>query len=80
MVTGYAINIGVSGVDLVQAMGEVERIALLSFDGRRDGNVLEEVKIKEAPLTEIRDGLGNEEKLADGATFFRSGLMYFEQS
>ncbi len=78
-VKGYAINIGVSGVDLMHAMMEAERIALSTFDGRRDGNRLEEVNIKEADLATLRQQFKIEERGAGGDAVYRSKLIYFDE-
>lgn len=78
-VTGYAINIGVLGVDLMQAMQEAERIAFCTFPGNREGNELEEVKIKEADFLMLREQLKIEEKGLNGETVYRSKLIYFDE-
>ena len=78
-VTGYAINIGVLGADLMQAMLEAERVALTTFPGIRDGNELEEVKIKEADFMMLRDQLKIEEPGSNGDTIYRSKLIYFDE-
>ena len=78
-VRGYAINIGVLGADLMQAMLEAERIAFCAFPGNRDGNELEEVKIKEAEFTMLREQLRFEEKGSNGEPVYRSKLIYFDE-
>jgi hypothetical protein len=78
-VTGYAINIGVMGLDLMTAMLEAERIALSNFPGNREGNELEEVKIKEADFMMLREQLTIEEKGPGGDSIYRSKLIYFDE-
>ena len=78
-VRGYAINIGVLGSDLMQAMHEAERIAFTTFPGKRDGAELEEVKIKEADYNMLREQLRFEEKSAAGEPVYRSKLIYFDE-
>lgn len=78
-VTGYAINIGVLGIDLMQAMFEVERIALGTFPGNREGNELEEVKIKEADFMMLREQLTIEDRGANGDAVYRSKIIYFDE-
>jgi hypothetical protein len=78
-VTGYAINIGLCGHDLMQAMIEAERIALAKFEGARDGNRLEEVNIKEVPLEKLRGQYQFEERDSKGDPLFRSALIYFDE-
>jgi hypothetical protein len=78
-VTGYAINIGVMGVDLMQAMMEAERTALRTFPGDREGNELEEVKIKEADFAMLREQLKIEDRGANGDPVYRSKLIYFDE-
>ena len=63
---------GLLGVDLMQAMQEAERVALTTFGGIRDGNELEEVKIKEADFMMLRDQLKIEERSASGETIART--------
>jgi hypothetical protein len=78
-VTGYAINIGVMGLDLMTAMLEAERIALSKFPGNREGNELEEVKIKEADFMMLREQLTIEEKGVGGDSIYRSKLIYYDE-
>ena len=78
-VRGYAINIGVLGSDLMQAMLEAERIAFTTFPGKREGNELEEVKIKEADYNMLREQLRFEEKSAAGEPVYRSKVIYFDE-
>jgi hypothetical protein len=78
-VTGYAINLGLCGVDLMHAMNDAERIALTAFHGNRDGNRLEEVKIKEIPYDNLRDQFQIEERGANGDSVYRSKLIYFDE-
>lgn len=78
-VTGYVVNIGLSGDDLMQAMTEAERVALRKFDGRRDGNRLEEVKIKEVELPALQDQFPIQEAGSNGNPIFVSKLIYFDE-
>jgi hypothetical protein len=78
-VKGYAINLGVSGVDLMHAMDHAERIALSSFPGQRIGNYLEEVTIKETPLETLREQLKIEDHDVTGEIIYRSKLIYFDE-
>jgi hypothetical protein len=78
-VRGYVVNVGLCGSSLMQAMIEVERIALLKFDGARDGNYLEEANIKTTDLESLRGHFQLEEKGADGEPVFRSGLIFFDE-
>jgi hypothetical protein len=78
-VNGYVVNIGVSGLNLVQALMEVERIALSRFEGNRDGNHLEEANIKNTELEALRDQYQLQEKGSDGELIFRSALIYFDE-
>ena len=78
-VTGYAINIGVAGRDLMQAMMEAERVALCTFQGSREGNHLEEVKIKETDYEAIREQFRIKEGGPGPEPVYRSKLIYFDQ-
>jgi hypothetical protein len=78
-VNGYVVNIGLSGLNLIQAMMEVERIAIARFEGERDGNHLEETNIKTTELEMLRDQFQIEEKGTDGEPIFRSALIYFDE-
>jgi hypothetical protein len=78
-VNGYVVNVGVSGLNLVQALSEVERIALSRFEGQREGNHLEEVNIKATDLESLREQFHIEEKGIDGEPVFRSALIYFDE-
>lgn len=78
-VTGYAINIGVMGLDLMHAMLEAERTALSTFPGIREGNELEEVKIKEADFALLREQLKIEDHGSNGEPIYRSKLIYFDE-
>lgn len=78
-VKGYAINLGVSGVDLMHAMNQAERIALSTFPARRTGNYLEEVSIKETPLETLREQLKIEDRDVTGEIIYRSKLIYFDE-
>ena len=78
-VKGYAINLGISGVDLMHAMNQAERIALSTFPGTRAGNRLEEVKIKQASLESVRDQFQIEQIDVTGETIYRSKLIYFDE-
>src|SRR5918996_562536 len=70
-VRGYAINVAVLGADLMHAMQEAERTAFSAFPGNRDGNELEEVKIKEADYMLLREQLKIEDKGANGEPIYR---------
>jgi hypothetical protein len=78
-VRGYVLNVGLSALNVVQALGEAERIALSKFDGARDGNFVEEANIKTTDLESLRGQFNVEEKGADGISVFRSGLIYFDE-
>lgn len=78
-VTGYVVNVGLSGLNLIQAMKEVERIALSKFDGARDGNYLEETNIKITDLETLRGQFQLEEKGSDGEPIFCGGLIFFDE-
>jgi hypothetical protein len=78
-VTGYAINIGVAGADLIQAMMEAERVALCTFPGNHDGNHLEEVKMKETDLEAIHEQFRIQQGGAGFEPVYRSKLIYFDQ-
>ena len=78
-VKGYAINLGISGVDLMHAMNQAERIALSLFPGARAGNHLEEVSIKEASLDALREQLKIEDHDVTGDPIYRSKLIYFDE-
>jgi hypothetical protein len=78
-VKGYAINLGLSGVDLMHAMNQAERISFTLFPGKRDGNFLEEVKIKETTLESLRDQFQIESLDVTGETVYRSKLIYFDE-
>ena len=78
-VRGYAINVAVLGVDLMHAMQEAERTALYTFPGIRDGNELEEVKIKETEYGLVREQLKFEEKGTNGEPIYRSKIIYFDE-
>jgi hypothetical protein len=78
-VTGYVVNVGLCGLNLIQAMMEVERIALAKFDGERDGNYLEEANIKTTDLESLRAQFQLEEKGSDGEPVFRSALIFFDE-
>ena len=78
-VKGYAINLGVSGVDLMHAMNQAERIAFSTFPGQRAGNYLEEVSIKETALETLREQLKIEDHDVTGDIIYRSKLIYFDE-
>ena len=78
-VKGYAINFGISGVDLMHAMNQAERIALSLFPGTRAGNRLEEVNIKEAAVETLREQFQIESLDVTGETIYRSKLIYFDE-
>jgi hypothetical protein len=78
-VRGYVVNVGLSALNLMQAMMEVERIALSRFDGPRDGNFLEEANIKTTDLENLRSQFQIEERGSDGEPVFRSGLIFFDE-
>src|SRR5437868_1402259 len=78
-VSGYVMNMGLSGVDMSQAMMEAERIALAQIQGSSDGNRVEEAKIKEIDLPTLREIFQIEEKGAGGDSVFRSALIYFDE-
>jgi hypothetical protein len=78
-VKGYAINLGVSGVDLMHAMNQAERIALSLFPGARTGNHLEEVNIKEAPVESLREQFQIHEFDVTGDPIYRTKLIYFDE-
>jgi hypothetical protein len=78
-VKGYAINFGISGVDLMHAMNQAERIALSIFPGSRAGNRLEEVNIKETPVETLREQFQIESLDVTGETIYRSKLIYFDE-
>jgi hypothetical protein len=78
-VKGYAINLGICGVDLMHAMNQAERIALATFPGKRDGNHLEEVTIKQAKIEAVREQFQIHEPDVTGETIYRSKLIYFDE-
>ena len=58
---------------------EAERIALCTFPGNRDGNHLEEVKIKETDLNAVSEQFKIEEPGAGAEPVYRSKLIYFDE-
>lgn len=78
-VIGYVINVGLPALNVIQAISEVERIALAKFDGPRNGNFIEEANIKTTDLESLRAQFHLEEKTLDGESIFRSALMCFDE-
>ena len=78
-IRGYVTNIGIPGLNIINAMMEAERIALSRYDGQRDGNHLEEVNIKSTDLESLRGQYSVEEKGLDGDPVFLSGRIFFDE-
>ena len=74
---GYVVVVGVSAEGIVQASSKVHKIALAAVDGNSEGNELEEMQIKGASESEIRERWELERTGSYDGKVYRSGVAFF---